>query len=85
MPLEVGFLDTVGRNNAQSMWMKGHYVNTLAAMPSMHFAYAFCIGVTLLHHSAFCEKLSNQARDGNRNFQRYFMFYLLLRTRVSFF
>jgi hypothetical protein len=51
MPPEVGFLDTVGRNNAQSVWMKGHYVNTLAAMPSMHFAYAFCIGVTLLHHS----------------------------------
>lgn len=51
LPPEYGFLDTVRHDNAQSVWMSGNYVNTLAAMPSMHFGYAFCIGVTLIYHS----------------------------------
>lgn len=51
LPPEYGFLDSVGRNNAQSVWMTGKYVNSLAAMPSMHFGYSFCIGCTLLYHS----------------------------------
>ena len=51
LPTEYGFLDTVHHDNAQSMWMSGKYVNSLAAMPSMHFGYAFCIGCTLVYHS----------------------------------
>lgn len=31
--------------------MSGRYVNMLAAMPSMHFGYAVCIGGTLVFHS----------------------------------
>lgn len=51
LPQEYGFLDSVGHNNAQSVWMTGKYVNSLAAMPSMHFGYSFCIGCTMLYHS----------------------------------
>lgn len=51
LPAEYGFLDTVRHDDAQSVWMSGKYVNSLAAMPSMHFGYAFCIGSTLMYHS----------------------------------
>ncbi|PSN69205.1 hypothetical protein BS50DRAFT_572367 [Corynespora cassiicola Philippines] len=51
LPKEYGFLDTVRHDDAQSVWMSGKYVNTLAAMPSMHFGYSFCIGMTLIYHS----------------------------------
>ena len=51
LPVEFGFLDTVRHDDAQSVWMSGKYVNSLAAMPSMHFGYAFCIGCTMLYHS----------------------------------
>ncbi|KAF2748776.1 hypothetical protein M011DRAFT_399699 [Sporormia fimetaria CBS 119925] len=51
LPREFGFLDTVRHDDAQSVFMSGKYVNTLAAMPSMHFGYAFCIGATLIYHS----------------------------------
>ncbi|KAK8117720.1 uncharacterized protein PG998_006001 [Apiospora kogelbergensis] len=44
LPKEYGFLDTVNAEDAASVWMSGNYVNKLAAMPSMHFGYAFCIG-----------------------------------------
>lgn len=37
LPEEYGFLDTVRHDNAESVWMKGEVVNSLAAMPSMHF------------------------------------------------
>jgi len=30
--------------------MTGKYMNSLAAMPSMHFGYAFAIGGTLIYH-----------------------------------
>jgi len=56
LPQEYGFLDTVGRNKAESVWMSGKYVNSLAAMPSMHFGYAFCIGSTFLYHSGIFRK-----------------------------
>lgn len=51
LPAEYGFLDTVRHDDAQSVWMSGKYVNSLAAMPSMHFGYSFCIGSTLIYHS----------------------------------
>jgi len=56
LPPEYGFLDSVGRNKAESVWMSGKYVNSLAAMPSMHFGYAFCIGTTFLYHSGLFRK-----------------------------
>jgi len=56
LPPEYGFLDSVGRNNGQSVWMKGRYVNSLAAMPSMHFGYSFCIGCTMMYHSGLFRK-----------------------------
>lgn len=62
LPREYGFLDSVGHNNAQSVWMSGKYVNSLAAMPSMHFGYAFCIGCTVLHHSG----ISRMIRGGGK-------------------
>ncbi|KAH8594930.1 hypothetical protein B0O99DRAFT_652438 [Bisporella sp. PMI_857] len=51
LPPEYGFLDSVGRNKGESVFMSGKYVNSLAAMPSMHFGYAFCIGCTFVYHS----------------------------------
>jgi hypothetical protein len=51
LPREYGFLDTVRHDDAESVWMSGKYVNQLAAMPSMHFGYAFCIGSTMIYHS----------------------------------
>lgn len=51
LPHEYGFLDSVRHDDAQSVWMSGKYVNSLAAMPSMHFGYSFCIGSTLIWHS----------------------------------
>lgn len=51
LPKEYGFVDTVRHDNAESVWMGGKFVNHLAAMPSMHFGYAFMIGATLVLHS----------------------------------
>lgn len=51
LPAEYGFLDSVRHDNATSIWMSGKYVNSLAAMPSMHFGYAFVIGCTMFYHS----------------------------------
>lgn len=57
LPKEYGFVDTVEAEDASSVWMKGDYVNALAAMPSMHFGYAFCIGCTLVYESGFLRHL----------------------------
>ena len=51
LPQEYGFLDSVRHDNATSIWMSGNFVNSLAAMPSMHFGYAFVIGFTMLYHA----------------------------------
>ncbi|KAK7937796.1 uncharacterized protein PG986_014664 [Apiospora aurea] len=53
LPREYGFLDTVNAEDAASVWMSGNYVNKLAAMPSMHFGYAFCIGCVFVYESGF--------------------------------
>lgn len=52
LPPEYGFLDSVRHDNATSIWMSGKFVNSLAAMPSMHFGYAFVIGCTMIYHAA---------------------------------
>ncbi|KAL9101006.1 MAG: hypothetical protein Q9163_003691 [Psora crenata] len=51
LPPEYGFVDSVRHDNATSIWMSGNYVNSLAAMPSMHFGYAFVIGCTMIYHA----------------------------------
>lgn len=78
LPPEYGFLDTVGHNHGQSVFMKGNFVNSLAAMPSMHFGYAFIIGVTLIHHSqCFRSASSLHATEAKKSlFWR--IFYVLL-------
>lgn len=52
LPPEYGFIDTVNGEDANSVWQSGNFVNRLAAMPSMHFGYAFCIGCVFIYESA---------------------------------
>lgn len=52
LPPEYGFIDTVNGEDATSVWQSGNFVNRLAAMPSMHFGYAFCIGSVFIYESA---------------------------------
>lgn len=52
LPPEYGFIDTVNGEDATSVWQSGNFVNRLAAMPSMHFGYAFCIGCVFMYESA---------------------------------
>ena len=56
LPKEYGFLDTVHHDDAQSVWMSARFVNQLAAIPSMHFGYAFAIGCTWIYHSGVFRK-----------------------------
>ncbi|KAL4771840.1 PAP2 superfamily-domain-containing protein [Aspergillus nidulans var. acristatus] len=53
LPESFNFHDTVRQENAESVWVGGKMVNQLAAMPSLHFTYAFCIGATFIYHSNF--------------------------------
>ena len=52
LPESYGFHDTVRQANAESSFVDATYVNQLAAMPSLHFTYAFVIGCTFLYHSS---------------------------------
>ena len=52
LPSEYGFHDTVRQDNAESVFVGAAYVNQLAAMPSLHFTYAFVTGCTLICHSS---------------------------------
>ncbi|KAL5113847.1 hypothetical protein ACEQ8H_008267 [Pleosporales sp. CAS-2024a] len=76
LPKEYGFLDTVRHDDAQSVWMSGKFVNMLAAMPSMHFGYAFCIGMTLIYHSGIFRRTLERGEVRKNAFWK--MFYLLL-------
>lgn len=51
LPESLGFKDTVRQENAESVWASGVNVNQFAAMPSLHFSYAFIIGCTLIYQS----------------------------------
>ncbi|KAJ9143684.1 Glucanase [Pleurostoma richardsiae] len=51
LPEKYGFFDTVRREDAESIWATGKFFNQLAAFPSLHFGYSFCIGTVLLYHS----------------------------------
>jgi hypothetical protein len=78
LPPEYGFLDTVRHDNAQSVWMSGKYVNTLAAMPSMHFGYAFSIGCTLLYHSTVFRRTDTLERGEVKHNMFWQVFYVML-------
>ena len=58
LPKGFGFHDTVRHDNAESVWQSGKYANQLAAMPSLHFGYAFCIGCTFIYHSGVFRRQS---------------------------
>jgi hypothetical protein len=78
LPEEYGFVDTVGHNKGESVFMKGKFVNSLAAMPSMHFGYAFCIGCTMYYHSGV---FRNTLEPGeSRKSKPTQLFFLLLAT-----
>jgi hypothetical protein len=57
LPESFGFKDTVRQDHAESVWTGGNNVNQLAAMPSLHFTYAFVLGCTFLYHSGFLHML----------------------------
>lgn len=62
LPASYGFQDTVRQENAESVWVKSSNVNQLAAMPSLHFTYAFTIGCTFLYHSGILSALVGKVR-----------------------
>ncbi|KAK8207363.1 PAP2 superfamily-domain-containing protein [Phyllosticta capitalensis] len=76
LPKEYGFLDTVRHDDAESVWMSGKYVNSLAAMPSMHFGYAFCIGMTLAYHSGLFRRTLERGEMRKGAFWK--LFYLVV-------
>lgn len=51
LPEEYGFIDTVRREDAEAIYASAKFFNQLAAFPSLHFGYAFCIGTVLMNHS----------------------------------
>jgi len=57
LPAKFGFNDTVRQGNVESVFIKGAYANELAAMPSLHFTYAFVIGCTFIYHSGVLRRL----------------------------
>jgi hypothetical protein len=76
LPSKYGFLDTVRHDDAQSVWMSGKYVNQLAAMPSMHFGYSFCIGMTMIYHSGLFRRTLERGEVRKNAFWK--LFYLLV-------
>ncbi|KAA8645013.1 hypothetical protein EYZ11_008107 [Aspergillus tanneri] len=56
LPEAYHFYDTVRQDHAESVWVGGQSINQLAAMPSLHFTYAFVIGCTFLYHSGILPK-----------------------------
>lgn len=61
LPESYGFYDTVRQGNAESVWVGGKSVNQFAAMPSLHFTYAFVIGGTFLHYSGVLQRIRGQS------------------------
>jgi hypothetical protein len=76
LPKEYGFLDTVRHDDAQSVWMSGKFVNQLAAMPSMHFGYSFCIGMTVIYHSGVFRRTLERGEARKNAFWK--IFYVLV-------
>ena len=64
LPKSYRFYDTVRQEHAESIWVSGKSVNQFAAMPSLHFTYAFFIGWTFIHHSGVLQIL--RGRKSNK-------------------
>ena len=62
LPEKYGFVDTVNLESAESVWMSGDAMNKLAAFPSMHFGYAFCIGCVFVADSGVLNGLFARVR-----------------------
>ncbi|KAI9041887.1 phosphatase PAP2 family protein [Aspergillus affinis] len=56
LPESYRFFDTVRQDHAESVWVGGKSINQFAAMPSLHFTYAFVIGCTFLYHSGILQR-----------------------------
>ena len=52
LPAAYGFVDTVHKHGAGSVWTTNKFCNPLAAMPSLHFGYSLIVGVALCAHPA---------------------------------
>jgi hypothetical protein len=57
LPESYHFFDTVRQDHAESVWVGSKSVNQFAAMPSLHFTYAFVISSTFLYHSEIFRRL----------------------------
>lgn len=71
LPPEYGFLDSVRHDKATSIWMSGNFVNSLAAMPSMHFGYAFVIGCTMIYHAGIFRKTLENGETKKSSFWKF--------------
>jgi hypothetical protein len=58
------------------VWMSGKFVNQLAAMPSMHFGYSFCIGMTVIYHSGVFRRTLERGEARKNAFWK--IFYVLV-------
>ncbi|KAF7198636.1 hypothetical protein HII31_00375 [Pseudocercospora fuligena] len=72
LPKEYGFLDTVHMEDAASLWQTGKHVNSLAAMPSMHFGYSFVIGCTFIYHSGIFRRRFEKFETRKNVFWKFF-------------
>ncbi|KAF5012014.1 hypothetical protein FDECE_1909 [Fusarium decemcellulare] len=73
LPEKYGFFDTVRREDAESIWATGKFFNQLAAFPSLHFGYAFCIGTVFMYHSGlFRRRLGRREKRMSKIRQAFF-------------
>ncbi|KAE8149877.1 PAP2 superfamily-domain-containing protein [Aspergillus avenaceus] len=66
LPEEYHFYDTVRQEHAESVWVGAKSVNQFAAMPSLHFTYAFVIGCTFIYHSGLLQRILGMPTRTNR-------------------
>lgn len=62
LPKQYDFVDTVSLEDAESVWMAGDFVNKLAAFPSMHFGWSFCVGCVFVTDSGVLDGLFRYIR-----------------------
>ncbi|KAK7430715.1 hypothetical protein QQZ08_002759 [Neonectria magnoliae] len=72
LPEEFGFFDTVRREDAESIWASGKFFNQLAAFPSLHFGYSFCIGTVLMYHSGLFRRRLGPREKRMSKFRQFF-------------
>ncbi|KAJ4322869.1 hypothetical protein N0V84_004633 [Fusarium piperis] len=73
LPEEYGFFDTVRHEDAESIYATNQFFNQLAAFPSLHFGYSFCIGTVLMYHSGiFRRRLAPREKRMSKAWQIFF-------------